>query len=378
MSNRTSPRDIVAQWLPHGFILSIMGMSILLVIWVMESLLPILLMAAALSAFLYPLTAGPIHKIIERKIFKFSSHVKRRISGILAISLILLLVLSPIFITIYSMIGSTGISKELVIGIVTKNINDLDHLFAQLTEQIEALQKQWPALPIDPEWVNNYIRNTFMDVLSLQPALLGFFFKGTGNFVVQSLLCILVMIFYFSEGGTLIRSILAHTPLSQEESEKLLSTFQNVILRLLVDTLGTAILKGTLLGLLVSAFIDLNPMLLIFFASFICLLPLIGTTLIWLPAASTLYKQDQLFEALLLAVLCQIVIFGANMLQKHLDKKLHEHSAATSFFIFLSVIGGLVTFGFKGLVLGPMAIVLVMVLGRFWRDYYNESLKTQT
>ena len=377
MSNRNSPRDIVARWLPHGFILSILGMSLLLVIWVMEPLLPILLMGAALSAFLYPLTAGPIHKVIDGQWPQLSSQLKHRISGISAIAMLLLVALTPVLITLYSMIGSTGLSKELVLGLVTKNISQLDHLFAQLTEHIKQLQDQWPALPIDPDWVNNYIRNTFMDVLSLQPALLGFFFKGTGNFVVQTLLCILVMIFYFAEGGVLIRSILAHTPLSQEESEKLLATFQNVILRLLVDTIGVAILKGTLLGLLVSAFVGLNPMILVFFASFICLLPLLGTTLIWLPAASTLFKQGHLIQAIVLVVLCQIVIFGANMLRKHLDKKLHDHSSATSFMIFLSVIGGLVSFGFKGIILGPMAIVLVMVLGKYWQDYYNQALKIQ-
>jgi predicted PurR-regulated permease PerM len=373
MSHQISPRETVAQWLPHGFILSILGLALLMMTWVMQPLMPVLLMAAALSAFLYPLTAGPIHEQMHYFFPKLSNEIKRRTSGFLAVGILFLLALVPLVIMLFSMADwSSGLSMDLLTSLISKNLNNLDELFAKLTEQIHILKEYCPSLPIEPEMIRSYIQDGLKDFLYLQPALMSFLFKGTGSLVVQMLLCILAMVFFFAEGGIVVRSILTYTPLTKTDSEQLLSTFRNVILRLLIDTLGISVLKGTLLGILVGAFLGINPILLVFFASFICLLPLVGTTLIWAPAATALYKQGHLFQAILLAILCQIAIFGANMIMNHLGKKLHEHSATTSFFIFLSVIGGLVSFGFKGVILGPMAVILVMVLGRYWRDYYHE------
>ena len=369
-----SPREVVASWLPHLFILSILGMSLLLMIWVLKPLLPVLLMAAALSAFTYPITTGPVHGWFDRHLPNLAVTTKRRISGVVAMVIILSLLILPILVSIIMLIGHADINSDLVIGMLSKNLGQVDLVLAKLTKQLHVIRELYPQIPFDPEWVKVYIKSVLKELLDLQPALMSFFFKGTGSFMVQVILCVLAMVFFYSEGGVLAKGILGYTPLSDNNARELLYTFRNVILRFMIDTMGVAILQGIFLGALVGLFLGINPIILIFFASFISLLPLVGTTLIWLPAATLLYKQGYWGQAVAVVILCQASIFIINHLVKKVGVRLHEHSATTSFFIFISVIGGIVSFGVKGLVLGPMAVILVMVLGQYWRGYYQHEL----
>jgi predicted PurR-regulated permease PerM len=364
---------MLAQWLPHIFILSILGMALLLMIWVMKPLLPVLMVAAALSALTYPVTTGPVHIWFDGRFPKLQDSTKRRISGITAMIVIILAILVPCLMSVAMMIGATHLNEDLVVGMLSKNLTQVEILLNQVTKQFMVIKELYPQIPFEPHMVKMYLMDMLKELLDLQPALLSFFFKGTGSLMIQVILCIIAMVFFYAEGGVLTRGVLHYTPLSREHADQLIETFRNVILRFLIDTMGVAVIKGTFLGLIVGFFLGLNPVVIIFFASFICLLPLVGTTLIWLPAATLLYKKGLWFDAFMIVVLAQASIFATHHVIAKVGAKLHEHSATTSFFIFISVIGGIVSFGVKGIVLGPMAVILVMVLGRYWRNYYQDS-----
>lgn len=363
----------MAIWLPHAFILVILLSSLWLMSWVMKPLMSVLLMSAALSALTYPLTAGPMKGWIRKILPSLKERTLNQASAFAGIGVILLVMIIPIGIAIWTLTGSMGFSQDMIVGLLNKNLGQIDRLLDRLNEQLSSIQELIPAFKIDPEWIKGLVKDFLGDMLNLQPALMAFFFKGTGSLVVQILLAVIAITFFYAEGNSLSRAVLHYTPLDQPEIDRLMDSFRNVILRLLVDTLGMAVCKGIVLGCLVGWFIGVPPIFLVLLASFICLLPLVGTTLIWLPSASLLYQKGEWIMAILLVILCQVGLFAINHWMKRLGKKLHEHSATTSFFIFLSVIGGLVSFGVKGIVLGPMAIILVMVLGSYWRDYYHRN-----
>jgi predicted PurR-regulated permease PerM len=367
------PREQMAIWLPHAFILVILLSSLWLMSWVMKPLMSVLLMSAALAALTYPLTAGPMKIWIAKAFPSLKKRTLNQASAFGGIGMILLVFLIPIAIAIWTLTGSVSFSQDMFLGLLNKNLGQIDRLLDRLNEQLASIQELVPAFKIDPDWIKGLVKGFLGDILNLQPALMAFFFKGTGSMVVQILLAFIAITFFYAEGNSLSRAVLNYTPLNQNEIEKLMESFRNVILRLLVDTLGMAVSKGIVLGCLVGWFIGVPPIFLILLASFICLLPLVGTTLIWLPSATLLYQKGEWLLAILLVILCQVGLFAINFWMKRLGKKLHEHNATTSFFIFLSVIGGLVSFGIKGIVLGPMAIILVMVIGAYWRDYYHRN-----
>lgn len=368
-----SPRSTVVNWMPHLFILGLLSMSLVTMCMVIRPLIPVLMMGAALSALTYPVTAGPINLLLERRLPKLQARTRRQISAFATMGVFALMLIIPLIILIWTVTGNISLSQDMVVGMLNKNLGQIDTFLDQMNSKLDRIQELIPALEIDPAWIKAYVGEVLEDVLNLQPALMGFLLKGSGSIVVQILICGLAMIFFYAEGGTISRAVLRTTPLNDGEVDDLTHTFQNVVLRLLCDTIGVSTIKGVALGTIVGLFLDVPIIFLVIIASFICLLPLVGDTLIWLPGATILYQDDRWFSAALLVIFCQLAIRLSNKASKRLGQKLHEHNAITSFFIFMSVIGGMLSLGMKGLVLGPMAVILVMVLGQYWRSYYKQA-----
>jgi predicted PurR-regulated permease PerM len=332
-----------------------------------------LLLGAAIAALTYPLFCGPIYNRVDKKFKKLSDRSKRLIAASATMICFGLMAVIPIAGVLWSATGSIDFTGEVFFSILEKNFSNLDGIINKVNHELNSLRELYPSIPIDPKWVKAYLSEALSGMLQLQPSLMAFLLKGTGSIMVQVVLCTIAVFFYYAEGAVLATRILKSTPLSEEEVDRLMDSFKKNILRFLCDSVGNALLKGITLGTLVGLFLGYNPILFILFASFICLLPLVGNTLIWLPAATLLYQKDQLILAVLFVLLCQAGIFGTGYLMKRLGRRLQEQEAFINFFIFLSVVGGLVSFGLKGLIMGPVAVILVIVMGSFWKEYYLEN-----
>lgn len=369
-SNFRSPKEWVSIWLPHAFILLILGLSLLFLFEVLNPLLPVLLLGAAIAALTHPLLCGPIYNALDQKFPKLKDRQKRLIAASLTMAGFGLMLLIPIAGILWSATGSVDFTGEVVLSLLEKNLSNLDGIINKINQELNSLRELYPSIPIDPKWVKAYLSEALSGMLQLQPSLMAFLLKGTGSIMVQIVLCSIAVFFYYAEGAVLATRILKSTPLSEEDVDRLMDSFKKNILRFLCDSVGNALLKGITLGTLVGLFLGYNPILFILFASFICLLPLVGNTLIWLPAATLLYQKDQIILAAVFVLLCQAAIFGTNLLMKRLGRRLQEQDAFINFFIFVSVVGGLVSFGLKGLIMGPVAVILVIVVGGFWKEFY--------
>jgi predicted PurR-regulated permease PerM len=100
--------------------------------------------------------------------------------------------------------------------------------------------------------------------------------------------------------------------------------------------------------------------LLTLLASFI---PSVGTALVSLPLAALLYLSGRPWAALFLAAWSLLIVAVVDNLMRPLLIKsdMQIHGA----FIFFSLIGGIILFGFTGLLLGPLALGLFTSLVRY-------------
>ena len=87
--------------------------------------------------------------------------------------------------------------------------------------------------------------------------------------------------------------------------------------------------------------------------------------MIWLPLASLVWSRGEPVTALLLASLSLLSNYGISRFRAGMGKRLHEQGAWLSFMLFLGIIGGLLSYGPQGFVIGPMAVVLAYGLIRF-------------
>ncbi len=94
--------------------------------------------------------------------------------------------------------------------------------------------------------------------------------------------------------------------------------------------------------------------------TFCSLLPVVGATIVWLPAAIWLLASGDIVRGVVLvAVGVGVIGLVDNVLRPLM---LSGRTAASGLVVFLGLVGGVATFGFIGLVLGPIVLVAAMTL----------------
>ena len=97
----------------------------------------------------------------------------------------------------------------------------------------------------------------------------------------------------------------------------------------------------------------------------LCVLPIVGPSLVWGPAVVLLALSGHWLKAILLLAWGSIVIgFIGNLLYPILlGRRLRLHTLA----VFISMIGGLILFGACGFFVGPVALAAAFSLQFIWR-----------
>jgi predicted PurR-regulated permease PerM len=93
------------------------------------------------------------------------------------------------------------------------------------------------------------------------------------------------------------------------------------------------------------------------------LIPIVGTALVWVPAAITLVAQGQTGWALFLVLWSVILVAGSDNVVRPLI--ISGSSNASTLLVFVGLLGGISVFGFAGIFMGPLVLTLVATLLEF-------------
>ncbi|MDW1956705.1 AI-2E family transporter, partial [Vibrio sp. Vb0562] len=108
------------------------------------------------------------------------------------------------------------------------------------------------------------------------------------------------------------------------------------------------------------------------FASFI---PVVGTALIWIPAAAYLFLTGDITWAIFLTAWSVVIVGSIDNLLRPL---LMQGSAGmNTLMIFFSLLGGLHLFGLIGLIYGPLIFAVTMVLFNIYEEEFKDFLNQQ-
>ena len=93
--------------------------------------------------------------------------------------------------------------------------------------------------------------------------------------------------------------------------------------------------------------------------TFVCMIPLAGSFLVWLPLSIYLMTNGHWTKAVLLIVWGALVVSTIDNFLR--PKIIRNQTRLHELFVFFSVLGGISVFGLLGIVLGP--VVLAITLG---------------
>ena len=188
--------------------------------------------------------------------------------------------------------------------------------------------------------------------------------KGSIFQVIGLVLVFYMLFFLLRDRHWALKSITSLSPLSKAEMDKLFNQVGDTIHATVYGTFAIAAIQGTLGGLMFW-WLDLPaPFLWGLVMSFLAIVPMLGASIVWMPAALFLALEGNWGSALLL-IFWGMLIVGTidNLLRPvFVGNRLKLHTIL----VFISVIGGLLQFGAAGIILGPVTLAVTIALLEIW------------
>ena len=190
---------------------------------------------------------------------------------------------------------------------------------------------------------------------------------GGSLWIVAELLITLYVLFYFlRDGPSIVKWLRKHSPFSEKETTFVFDRVRDCLDATVLVHLLIALLQGALGGLMMGILGLPFPVLWGAVMAVFSLIPALGAPVVWIPAALVLVAQGSMVKAVILAVWGSVVIgLMDNVLYPILvGRKVTLHTVP----ILFSYLGGLMLFGFSGLVLGPLIVTLTWTFLEIWRQ----------
>jgi len=202
----------------------------------------------------------------------------------------------------------------------------------------------------------------------------GYLAGSLTSFVGKFFLMLFAFFFFVRDEEMIFDSLLHLIPLSSSQESRIIEKIKSVSKSALLGTFVTALAQGLAGG--IAFWITGLPALFWGIAmAFASLVPLVGTALIWIPAAIFLLISGHWGLALFMTVWSVVVV---GMIDNIVRPLFMQGSADMStLLIFFSILGGINYFGLIGLLYGPIIFGLAMVLLYIYSIEFDEFLNQQ-
>jgi predicted PurR-regulated permease PerM len=202
-------------------------------------------------------------------------------------------------------------------------------------------------------------------IVGLAPNILG----SIGELILGLFIMFFVMFYGFREGEGFIKRIKGLMPLDPQLKEALFFELQTVTQAVLYGQVMTAVIQGTLGGIALLIFGVPNA---IFWGSIMIItafLPVLGTPVIWVPAAVGLMLDGQMTRGIGLMIVGATVVMNIdNFIRPRL---VSGRTSIHPVLILIGVLGGLQLFGFIGMLVGPLVLALLVAFVKFYEQAYR-------
>lgn len=223
------------------------------------------------------------------------------------------------------------------------------------------------------------ISKTVQSILSIG-AYLG---KNSAKFMIDMVM-ILVFFFFFTLNSTAIATFMKELlPIKKDDSIILFYESSNVMTVVLYSILITAVFEGFLFGFFLT-FFGYDGLLFGVLYGFASLIPVVGGIIMWLPIVIYEATTNSLTNAVIISVYSILIIsviadtFIKPMIIKYINQKVVKTpTSVNELLIFFSIVAGLSTFGFWGMIIGPAMVtffISIMHLLKKYSDDFKENV----
>ncbi len=280
-------------------------------------------------------------------------------SAAIATSLLTLLLFAPI---VY--LATLGV--EYISQIDSAGIKDTIHTLKAMMADVpflSNLNEQY----LNDEKITSYIQESTSYVTVAGGAGLGF---------MKNMFFVVVFYFFINYYGShFFDVILALLPVSPARGIKMMEEVSATMEIVFYSVIVTAIFEGFLFGIIMSYF-GFNGLFFGVIYGFASLIPIVGGIIVWAPVSLYVWTKIDSQTALVIAGYSVIMIsiiadtFIKPMIINVIKEDLLKSTIQiNSIVIFFSIIAGMSTYGFWGMILGPAVTSFLIAITKVYLDY---------
>lgn len=194
----------------------------------------------------------------------------------------------------------------------------------------------------------------------------------TFSTIIKFFIMIYLLFFFIRDGEQILRKIGNTISLGGQREKSLFDRFSLTVKAIFNGTITLAIIQGVMGGVIFWALGIENAVLWGSLMGFLSIIPAVGPSFVWIPTAIILFATGSPVTALI--VIAGGVVIGVvdNLLKPVLVGRSTKMPDAV---ILISILGGIVTFGIAGIILGPVIAALFLSAWNLFAEEYQFELK---
>lgn len=191
------------------------------------------------------------------------------------------------------------------------------------------------------------------------------------NLLLQTAVGIFTFFFALKDGKKAIEYLKSFSQIKKETEDKFLKQLRDITNSVLLGQVFVGIIQGIFAGIGYYVFGVPNVILLTFLTSIVAIIPILGAWLIWLPVVVYLFASGDTHSAIGLLIYGTFVVsLIDNVLRTLIVSKKTQINTGI---ILIGMLGGLIVFGFLGLIIGPLILAYVLLVLEIYRKAIIEG-----
>lgn len=318
---------------------------------------------ALLGAVMLVLIFYPVHRRIAARITRGSLA-----AGLTSVVVVATIVV-PVFIFLWLLVAEAANVAPAFSEWLGRHSDTTGNIVSQLPEPVQRL---WAR-------VSPHLLNWEADIKGMALGIVKEVGNSLTSFGVASLkkafvvlldliVLVLAVFFFFRDGHRIVQWIADLVPMEDEYKWRIIHRLERTMSAIIRGAFVTASAQGALTGLGLSVAGVPFPVFLGFAAALGAVVPFVGASLVWAPAAVYLLVEGHTWAAAGLALWGMFVVgLVDNFLRPYI---VGGHAGLPILLLFLGILGGIRVYGLVGALISPLLIALVLAFVDIYREQY--------
>ncbi|HRB13247.1 MAG TPA: AI-2E family transporter [Vicinamibacteria bacterium] len=277
-----------------------------------------------------------------------------RTALVLTFLVVVLLVMPVIF------VGTTVITEgSTAVSYLGARLRDGSGPSELLNQGWQWLQARIPGLPSQTEAIA-MVTNSIGSAAQFVAGRAGGLAKGVASFFFSLTITLVLMFFLVRDWATVRAGMGRILPFEPEQNARLMAMVNDLVLASVTATLAIALIQAVIGGATFAILGIPGAVLWGVMIGFLALLPVMGGTLVWLPASAWLILSGSVGKGIVLLLVGVLILSNVDNVIRPL--LLAGRAQVSTPLVMISLLGGLSAFGFIGIVVGPLIAALLTAL----------------